>query len=643
MTRTILPGACIVFATASLAVLGQGQTPRPTFRTDIGLVQIDVSVIDAKHQPIRGLRASDFTVLEDGKPRPIRVFEAVDLPPIAPQAGAAGAADSAARVTTNQAGNEDGRLVFILMDKTIPTGQPVIAARHAAAAAINALGPSDLAAIVTTSGHVPQTLTSDRTRLLRALDRKDWSTQPSPEQEEIVGKYDPFSDARCLCGLCVLETVTNLAEIARDAPRRRKLLLFIGSSIVVQAGPRDPSADVGCENRVRDAREKMVEALARAHLTVNSIDPSGLASTFYQGSGNGKPGQDAPAVRRQKQLNDTIQRLQDQGSLDVLPGLTGGRTFTNTNAPETAVPAIFQESSAYYLIGFEPYASGSETRRRIDVKVARAGARVATIKATPPAHEGASARPPLDRALAGLLPEARVPLEMTLASFASPDASKAYVIVTLNASAFGVEPQRAVDVVVLVHDQRGRRVATVREGAAIVRPPGTLQTHVMLPPGDYELRAAVQTRDTGATSSVFSQLTVPGFGDSPLSMSDLVVGTQANPNPPPDEAAPDLPVIASTARAFHRGDAAWIFAHVYEGTQKNDAIDPVTIRTVVTDASGRTARDERVTMGADTFVGRHVGLRIRVPTATPAGRYAMRIEASRGARVVARTVAYAIQ
>jgi hypothetical protein len=61
---------------ASAAIKAQGQ--RPSFKAGVQLVRIDVSVLDDKRQPVRGLQASDFTVTEDDQPRPIRAFQAVD-------------------------------------------------------------------------------------------------------------------------------------------------------------------------------------------------------------------------------------------------------------------------------------------------------------------------------------------------------------------------------------------------------------------------------------------------------------------------------------------------------------------------------------------------------------------------------------
>jgi hypothetical protein len=117
-------------------------------------------------------------------------------------------------------------------------GQPVLAAQQIAAAAIDALGPHDLAAVVTTSGLTPQTLTSDRARLLRAVNRADSSQGLSAEQQAIpsVAASDPgpIKDGRCLRGLCVLETPTTLAVAAREAPLRTKMVLFIGGRVIVQ-------------------------------------------------------------------------------------------------------------------------------------------------------------------------------------------------------------------------------------------------------------------------------------------------------------------------------------------------------------------------------------------------------------------------
>src|SRR6202021_499167 len=45
------------------------------------LTVVDVTATDAEGQPVYGLKQSDFTILEDGKPQPIRNFQEVGAEP----------------------------------------------------------------------------------------------------------------------------------------------------------------------------------------------------------------------------------------------------------------------------------------------------------------------------------------------------------------------------------------------------------------------------------------------------------------------------------------------------------------------------------------------------------------------------------
>ena len=76
-----LPVAAALVAAGLASLHGWvAQAPQTTFRAGTDLVQVDVSVLDHERRPVRGLTAADFTVIEDGKPRPIVAFTAVDLP-----------------------------------------------------------------------------------------------------------------------------------------------------------------------------------------------------------------------------------------------------------------------------------------------------------------------------------------------------------------------------------------------------------------------------------------------------------------------------------------------------------------------------------------------------------------------------------
>src|SRR4249920_2290264 len=69
--------------TALLALsMGGQQAPQPaapgsgvTFSSNTNLVVVDITVKDKSGKAIEGLKKEDFTVLEDGKPQKVAVFE----------------------------------------------------------------------------------------------------------------------------------------------------------------------------------------------------------------------------------------------------------------------------------------------------------------------------------------------------------------------------------------------------------------------------------------------------------------------------------------------------------------------------------------------------------------------------------------
>src|SRR5471030_880720 len=108
--RMILAGlvaaALAVAAVPVAASFQRGEQTTPTFRAQADVVELDVSVLDKDHQPVKGLKQSDFTILEDGKPQDIVAFDAVELPDVETSSMVTPAAkwtrDVPADMTTNQ-------------------------------------------------------------------------------------------------------------------------------------------------------------------------------------------------------------------------------------------------------------------------------------------------------------------------------------------------------------------------------------------------------------------------------------------------------------------------------------------------------------------------------------------------------------
>ena len=120
---------------ATLVVVGLhpgAQTPatQPIFRGGTDLVQVDVSVLDGKRRPVRGWTAADFTVLEDGQPRAIQAFTEVYLPDRVRADAAPWARDVSSDVASNQVVENEGRVVIILLDRTVPVGEATVLAKR---------------------------------------------------------------------------------------------------------------------------------------------------------------------------------------------------------------------------------------------------------------------------------------------------------------------------------------------------------------------------------------------------------------------------------------------------------------------------------------------------------------------------------
>ena len=148
------------------------QTPAPQFKSGVDVVRFDVVVLDKDRHPIAGLSADDFHVSENGKPVRIAAFEAVTIPgATSAPAPVSTSFDPRVDVVSNQR-TGPGRLVVIVLDRTIPHEWPMTHARAIANAAIDALGPHDLGAVLFTSrisGTHAQGLTADRDRRRTAL------------------------------------------------------------------------------------------------------------------------------------------------------------------------------------------------------------------------------------------------------------------------------------------------------------------------------------------------------------------------------------------------------------------------------------------------------------------------------------------
>jgi VWFA-related protein len=636
--------ACAIVAAGVALHAQQGQ--QPTFRGGTDLVQLDVVVLDKDRHPVTGLTADDFVVLDDGKPRPIQAFAPVTLPAAAPASSEARAAWTrtvAGDVVTNQRADE-GRLVVILMDRTIPMEGPTRTARAIAKAAVDALGPNDLAAIVRDTGFAndspQQDFTADRQRLYASIDRPFVGLVNPPKMGPgglSRGEPEFLKSGDCLCGLCALESLTRVATAMGGDVRRQKVLFFVGSNIIFQT---QQSGDP-CSLHLKIARERTFKALDRANVTLHSIDPSGL-ETLASGA-------DAFPLDQQRRPSTTLER---QGNLAVLPDFTGGRTVLNTNDPQTVVPAIFEESQSYYLIGIPRVEGGRDDDQRRNIKVRVKGrddlivrARTGYYAATP--DEAPAPRDPVEASVDGVLPKTDLPLRVALTPRFRAD-GHVVVDVLLRVDDASREAS-TLDVLVGVFDEKAKPVTNARHTVELPAI-GETQTRAEaelppldLKPGHYEVRIGVERRGDSTTGSVYGDVDVPDVGDESVALSGVTL--QALPRPAGDAPLTLAPLLTmpTLRRTFTSGDLVTAFVQVRTKAEKDRA--SLTLHARIVDDQDRVALDAPIDRSDVAFDEAGVA---DVPIAVPVeilttGTYLLTIEAVAGDRREHRDVPFEVR
>jgi VWFA-related protein len=659
-----------------VAILTAQQTsaPQPTFRTSVDVVQVDVSVLDKDRKPVRGLTASDFTILEDGKPRPAVAFVPVDLaePETTPTA-APWVRDVASDVATNRV-RPEGRLMVIMFDWSIRVEDQILAQRIARAA-VDQLGPDDLAAVVFSSAFgnagAPQNFTADRARLLAAINQpfavalRNPPNGPGhdPRNGNGVMIDDPegYESGDCHCRVCVPETIGRIADAVRDVQGRRKTLLFIGTYFRMQESLRGPQSRQGpqftpglngkqviypgeCSAQVQIAREKMERATSLANLTIHTLDAVGVETDMNSPLGGSWTG---------------IRERQDD--VRALAEMTGGRTVMNTSAPEDHVRELFAESHSYYLVAFAPGDREPNGKyHKIEVKVNRPGVSVRTRsgyyagETRVAGNKPSVVAPETVTALEGVLPRSDVPLTLSVAPFGVAGKSESDVAIVLGArQTIPIEPRGAstpVRVLAAAFDRNGRSVNSEHQTVGITLPtnaagdfPYEVLSRLALKPGRYELRVAVDA-PPGQSASVYTYVDVPDFSSTPLSLSGLVLSASPPwPIAPPEGFKDLLPVVPTTRRDFDRGDRVSAFVRVYQGSK--DAPRSAELLAQILDVSGRVVTKDAYSIESGRFAAtRSADYRIAVPVDRLShGEYLLTVDATQATHTARRGVRFRVR
>jgi len=388
-----------IFLIAQLAAQQQTSTPEnpPGFRkgTDVtfqvttNLVVVNVTAKDKNGNPLEGLKASDFTVMEDGKPQQIGVFEYqrledTTLPAPTPSVPEATAAPVAALPAVKSGVNapiapsakagevkyKDRRLLVLFFDQAgMPVADQLRTQQAATKFLTSQITASDLVAVMTyqTDLTVLQDFTSDRDRLFEVIkhlnvgdvgmangntgDDSEADTGAAFTQDD--SEFNIFNTDRKLAALeSAVKMLGGLPE--------KKALVYFASGMSMS----------GIDNQAQ--LRATVNAAIRSNVAFYPVDARGLVATAPLGNATqgSQGGQAMYSGSSQRTMQSNFQGQQD--SLTTLASDTGGKAMLDANDLAMGIVQAQKDISSYYILGYYSTNSALDGRyRKIKVQIAK--------------------------------------------------------------------------------------------------------------------------------------------------------------------------------------------------------------------------------------------------------------------------------
>lgn len=388
---------------ASSGVIGQqGDTSaprqRPLFRSSQNLILVDVTVRDRKGQPIEGLTAADFEVLENGKAQDVVSFAyekvapskativtastlskagegkgavpvtigstkpATATAPTAPATPAA-AADDAAKIDASMmpltSDEVAGHRVWILLFDT-SSMQPEDVQKAADAAikwSTDKMSTSDLVAVAAISStlQILTDFTNDKAKITSTLKAFAVTDGTAVADVDASTMSTDETTATSTTDVTTVDSSTQELDSFNNDMRLRGLKTICDSLVSIQqhkailyfsSGMNRNGSDNAVESRAA------VNACSRANTSINPVDSRGLQVVVAGGSARQGSRGGVGAFSGRGVAQQFAQLASQQETLQSLASDTGGQAFTDSNDFGEAFTAVEKEISSYYILGY---------------------------------------------------------------------------------------------------------------------------------------------------------------------------------------------------------------------------------------------------------------------------------------------------
>jgi VWFA-related protein len=392
----------------------------PQFKSGVNLILVDVTVRDSKGQPIRNLSASDFELIENGKPQtivsfaqedvtvpvnsiatastltrladakagvPVRVAGATADSKAAP-AAAGGSNVEPARVDASGAPltstDVAGRRIWVLLFDT-SSMQPEDV-QKAADAAIKwgneRMSPADLVAVASIGStlQILTDFTNDKEKIVSVL--KAFAITDGTAVADVDASTMAADEAlNSATTVAAVDTSTQELDSFNNDIRLRGIKTICDGLLTLQQRKSilyfsSGMARNGSDNAVES--RSAVNACSRANTSINPVDSRGLQAVVAGGSARQGSRGGVAAFSGRGVMQQFSRLAAQQETLQSLAADTGGTAFTDTNDFGEAFDRITRDISSYYILGYASTNTKQDgTYRRIEVKLkAKVDARV---------------------------------------------------------------------------------------------------------------------------------------------------------------------------------------------------------------------------------------------------------------------------
>ncbi|WP_348268277.1 VWA domain-containing protein [Edaphobacter paludis] len=550
--------ATVLTATSALA---QQQSSAGTFTLKVqsDIVLTNVVVRDKKTgEVVKGLKASDFTILENGKPQKIASFDYqnVDEAAVLHEKTTVAGRATVAQLLNGDFASEPGalkdhRLIVMFFDLSSMQPEDIDRAVEAAQNYINKkMQPADLVAVVSldTSLSMDQDFTADKAALLKAVGKYNGTEGTGlangNEGGNSGGTADDASsftaddsEYNSLNTDRELYAIRSIAKSLEKVDQRKSLLYFSGGL-----------TRQGIENQA-SMRAATNEAV-KANMAIYSVDSRGLEALPPVGSASTGSLRGTAAYSGGAMQSNLDANFGSQETLGTLASDTGGKAFFDSNDFAPAFQQIQHDTEAYYIVGFHSTNTARDgSYRHLTVKLNRADVKLdyrpgyyapADFK-----HQKTEDREQaLTEQMRSDLPATDVAVYLQALYFRLED-NRFFIPVSLIVPGSqipfvknGDRDKANIDVMGQVKDAQGIVVGNVRDTVKLAldsaqqvqRKNIQYSTGFTLAPGRYHLKFVVRENETGRMGSFETDIQVPDMRKSPLKLSSIVLASQRTPN-----------------------------------------------------------------------------------------------------------------